>query len=72
MNQSDTDWARVRAEDAAGAPVAFDPEADFYDPNDEAAVRDFWQNAKVSRPAASSVAVRRFALRATIPPAIDF
>ena len=32
--RSRTDWARVKAEARTGAPVAFDPKTDPYDPND--------------------------------------
>ena len=45
-----TDWARVKAEARAGAPVAFDPKADPYDPNDPKAVAAFWRGATVRRP----------------------
>ena len=45
--QSKTDWARVKREAAAGAPVEVDPAVDLYDPNDEAAVAAFWAKAAV-------------------------
>ena len=48
--RSRTDWARVKAEARAGAPVAFDPEVDPYDPNDPKAVAAFWRGATVRRP----------------------
>ncbi|MEO8145428.1 MAG: BrnA antitoxin family protein [Betaproteobacteria bacterium] len=48
--KSRTDWSRVRAEARAGAPVAFEPKADPYDPNDAKAVAAFWRGAKVRRP----------------------
>ena len=55
-----TDWKRVKCEDAAGAPVAYDTAADTepYDPNDPAAVAAFWHSASIKRgpgrPAAAS------------------
>ena len=48
--RSRTDWARVKTEARAGAPVAFDPKADPYDPNDPKAVAAFWRDATVRRP----------------------
>lgn len=49
-NKSQTDWARVRREVKAEAPVPYDPETDPYDPNDEAAVTVYWQKATVITP----------------------
>jgi uncharacterized protein (DUF4415 family) len=46
---SKTDWERVLREAAADAPVAFDPEADLYDPNDPQAVAEFMAKATVVR-----------------------
>ena len=48
--RSRTDWARVKAEARAGAPVAFEPKTDPYDPNDPKAVAAFWRGATVRRP----------------------
>ena len=48
--KSRTDWIRVKAEARAGAPVAFDPKSDPYDPNDAKAVAAFWRGATVRRP----------------------
>ncbi|MDR0842910.1 MAG: BrnA antitoxin family protein [Acidobacteriota bacterium] len=56
-NRSKTDWTRVRAE--SDNPVPHDPETDFYDPNDEVAVRTFWGQARLSRPGRPPVAVKR-------------
>lgn len=56
---SKTDWDRVKAEAAAEAPVAHDPENDLYDPNDEAAARAYWGAAKVTRPGRPRAAVKR-------------
>jgi uncharacterized protein (DUF4415 family) len=44
---SATDWNKVRAQ--ALQPVAYDPETDPYDPNDEAAVKAFWGDAQITR-----------------------
>ena len=49
-SKSGTDWARVKAEARVDAPVAFDPKADPYDPNDRKAVATFWRGATVRRP----------------------
>lgn len=46
QHSSKTDWARVRVEAAACAPVAQDAD-DLYDPNDPAAVDAFWDAATV-------------------------
>jgi len=48
--RSRTDWARVKAQAHAAAPVAFDPNSDPYDPNDPKAVAAFWRGATVRRP----------------------
>ena len=48
--KSRTDWARVKVEARAEAPVAFDPGSDPYDPNDPKAVAAFWRGATVRRP----------------------
>lgn len=52
-----TDWDHVRA--GADKPVPYNPEDDLYDPNDEAAVANFWKQAKISRPGRPPVAVKR-------------
>jgi uncharacterized protein (DUF4415 family) len=48
-----TDWARVRREAAADAPIAYDPATDTsvepYDPNDAAAVAAHWSTASIKR-----------------------
>lgn len=44
-----TDWARVKREAAADAPIAFDAAVDPYNPNDAAAVTDYWKTATVKR-----------------------
>ena len=46
---SKTDWGRVKAAAAADEPIAYDPETDLYDPNDEAAVKAFFDTATVVR-----------------------
>ena len=48
--RSRTDWARVKAQAHTAAPVAFDPKAEPYDPNDPKAVAAFWRGATVRRP----------------------
>ena len=48
--RSRTDWARVKAEALAEAPIGFDPKTDPYDPNDPKAVAAFWRGAIVRRP----------------------
>lgn len=40
----------VKAEAAADAPIAYDPETDPYDPNDEAAVKAYWNAGVVIGP----------------------
>ncbi|TXI66625.1 MAG: hypothetical protein E6Q48_01740 [Limnohabitans sp.] len=44
-----TDWERVRREAASDTPVVFDAETELYDPNDPAAVSDFWAKASIKR-----------------------
>lgn len=55
---SKTDWARVKREAAADAPIAHEPETALYDPNDEAATKAFWDAAVVRR-GRPPVAVKR-------------
>jgi len=59
MKKLNTDWSKVRAADKAGAPVAYDPETDLYDPNDETAARAFWKTAKKTGPGRPAVEVKR-------------
>ncbi len=47
--QSRTDWERVKREVALDAPIESDPSVDPYNPNDEAAVTEFWSKATVHR-----------------------
>jgi len=44
-----TDWPRVRREAAADAPIPHAATDDPYDPNDDAAVAAYWQQATVTR-----------------------
>ena len=46
---SKSDWERVKQDAASDAPIAYDPEADLYDPNDRAEVAAFFETAKVIR-----------------------
>ena len=43
------DWKLVKKQVQADEPIAFDPEVDPYDPNDEAAVKAFWASATITR-----------------------
>jgi len=43
------DWKLVKKQVEADEPIAFDPEVDPYDPNDEAAVEAFWASATITR-----------------------
>ena len=43
------DWELVKKQVEADEPIAFDPEVDPYDPNDEAAVEAFWASATITR-----------------------
>ena len=43
------DWKLVKKQVEADEPIAFDPEVDPYDPNDEAAVKAFWTSATITR-----------------------
>jgi uncharacterized protein (DUF4415 family) len=43
------DWKRVKKQLEANEPIAFDPELDPYDPNDDAAVEAFWASATITR-----------------------
>jgi uncharacterized protein (DUF4415 family) len=42
-----TDWERVKREAAANAPI--DDQTGPYDPNDQAAVSAYWQQATITR-----------------------
>jgi uncharacterized protein (DUF4415 family) len=46
---SKTDWDQVKRDAASDAPIAYDPEADLYDPDDPAQVAAFFSSAKVVR-----------------------
>ncbi len=58
VTQRKTDWARVHAEAAADAPVAYDPQTDPYDPNDEAAVKEYWDEATLILKSPGQVVIR--------------
>lgn len=47
--QSKTDWERVKREAENNAPIAFDPGADPYDPNDVKSVERYWVGAAIKR-----------------------
>jgi uncharacterized protein (DUF4415 family) len=47
---SKTDWARVKREADADAPIPFNPEDEFYNPNNDAEVEAFTATAIVRRP----------------------
>ena len=57
--QNKTDWERVKREAAADAPVAFDPEAELYNPNDATAVKAAWDEGGVTRRGRPPVTVKR-------------
>ena len=44
-----TDWARVKRDAAADAPIHFDAAVEPYNPNDAAAVAAYWQSATIKR-----------------------
>jgi len=44
-----TNWAHLKKQAQDGAPIAFDPDVEPYDPNDEAAVVAYWANATITR-----------------------
>lgn len=48
--QSRTDWERVKRDYDANAPIPYDPEDGPYDPNDDAAVDAYWDQAIVTYP----------------------
>jgi uncharacterized protein (DUF4415 family) len=48
--QSRTDWERVKRNYDSNAPIPYDPEDGPYDPNDEAAVDAYWDQAIITRP----------------------
>ena len=66
MKNSKTDWAKLKGE--VDQPVAYDPEVDPYDPNDDQAVKQFWAQAKVTRPGRPRVAVQRPTLNMRVDP----
>jgi uncharacterized protein (DUF4415 family) len=43
------DWKLVKKQVEADEPIAFDPEVDPYDPNDDAEVVAFWVGATITR-----------------------
>jgi uncharacterized protein (DUF4415 family) len=43
------DWKLVKKQVEADEPIAFDPDVDPYDPNDDAAVEAFWACATITR-----------------------
>jgi uncharacterized protein (DUF4415 family) len=45
--ESQTDWERVRREYDSDAPIPYDPEDGPYDPNDDAAVEAYWNDATI-------------------------
>jgi len=45
---SKTDWERLRRDIELDAPIVFDPEDEFYDPNDDEAVEEFFRTATVT------------------------
>lgn len=44
-----TDWARVKREAATDIPIPYTVADSPYDPNDAAAVADYWQSATIKR-----------------------
>ncbi len=48
-SSSKTDWAKVKRDYISDAPIAFTPEDELYDPNDEKAVGKAWSEGKVTR-----------------------
>ncbi|TAJ80574.1 MAG: hypothetical protein EPO42_04300 [Gallionellaceae bacterium] len=44
-----TDWARVKAEAAHDAPIAFDAATDGYNPNDAQSVAAHWEGAAMKQ-----------------------
>jgi uncharacterized protein (DUF4415 family) len=48
--QSRTDWERVKRDYDANAPIPYYPEDGPYDPNDDAAVDAYWDQAIITRP----------------------
>ena len=64
-----TDWARVKREAAADAPIHFDAAVEPYNPNDAAAVAAYWQSATLKRGRGRPVAdVKRPTLSMRIDP----
>jgi uncharacterized protein (DUF4415 family) len=48
--ESKTDWERVQRAYDSDEPIPYDPEDGPYDPNDEAAVKAFWDTAIITYP----------------------
>ena len=46
---SQTDWGKAHRDVAADAPIAYDPDAGLYDPNDPIQVAEFFATAKIVR-----------------------
>lgn len=45
--ESKTDWERVAREYDSDAPIPYDPDDGPYDPNDDAAVDAYWNDATI-------------------------
>lgn len=45
--KSRTDWDRVKREAAVDAPIPYDPEDGPYDPNNDEAVDQYWNHARI-------------------------
>ena len=64
-----TDWARVKHEATADAPIAHNAVDGPYDPNDAAAVSAYWQQASIRRGRGRpAVAVKRPTLNMRVDP----
>ena len=45
---SKTNWERVKQDIECDAPIIFNPEDEFYDPNDDEAVEASWSTATIT------------------------
>ena len=64
-----TDWERVKREDAQGSPIAHTAKDEPYNPNDAAAVEDYWKAATITRGRGRpALAVKRPTLNMRIDP----
>lgn len=45
--RSRTDWERVKLDAAADAPIPYDPEDGPYDPNNNDAIDQYWNQARI-------------------------